>query len=264
MEKSIFSKIEKALKPDFGNILTKSFDLFKESWVEGMVHVLISLLVVIPFLIIIYVPLIPIMIADARRSSYDYYDYGYGYEYNPFEEYAWPLIVGYFLLIIVFTFFMQVFNYSIYAHFYRVLKQKDVGVQKPIGGYFSMAQKHFGKLLLLSLASVGIALLAALLCYLPLFYVMVPLQLFIVILAFNPELSVSEVIKASFKLGNRFWLIIFGLIIIGGLIAQLGIILCGIGIIATASFVHFPMYYLYKDTVGFDEVPTETDPLITR
>jgi len=65
--------------------------------------------------------------------------------------------------------------------------------------------------------------------------------------------NLSEIIKAAFKLGNKFWLIIFGLVILSSIIAQVGIILCGIGLVVTAYFVHIVMYYLYKDTVGFDE-----------
>lgn len=113
--------------------------------------------------------------------------------------------------------------------------------------------KNLKKVMVLSLATVGISLAAVLLCYLPIFYVMVPLQLFVVIFAFNEDLSVSDIIKASFKMGNKYWLITFGLIILSSLIAQIGIIFCFVGVFFTAFFVHIPIYYLYKDTVGFDD-----------
>jgi hypothetical protein len=106
---------------------------------------------------------------------------------------------------------------------------------------------------LLSLATMGIAILAALLCYLPIFYVMVPLQLFLPVLVFNESLTVSEIIKASFKLGNKYWLMLFGLIIVSSLLASLGILLCGIGIIVTSYYQYIVLYYFYKDSVGFDD-----------
>ena len=90
------------------------------------------------------------------------------------------------------------------------------------------------------------------LCYLPIFYVMVPLQLMIVIFAFNDKLSVSDIISISFKLGNKFWLLVFGLIIVSSMIAQLGIIICFIGVFFTAYFAHIPIYYFYKETIGFN------------
>ena len=92
---------------------------------------------------------------------------------------------------------------------------------------------------------------------------MVPLQLLVLFFAFNPELSVSEIVKASFKLGNKYWLIIFGLTFISSLIAQIGILLCIVGVFFTAYFVHVPMYFLYKDTIGFDSDSDENSLLIS-
>jgi len=245
MQHPIFQKIAQAPKLDFGDVLSKSFTLFKKVWVEGTVHVLIALAISIPVMILAYVPLVPMMIQESQMPN--------GQEFNPFVEYSVPVIIGYFLLLFVLIFITQVFNYGISAHLYKVIQKADTGKPMDTGGYFVFLKGNFSKLFVLSLAAMGIAVLATLLCYLPLFYVMVPLQLLIVIFAFNPEMSVSQLVKASFKLGNKFWLIIFGLIIISGLIAQVGILLCFIGIFVTASFVHLPMYYVYKDAIGFED-----------
>ncbi|PVW17197.1 hypothetical protein [Marixanthomonas spongiae] len=252
MKHVIFQKVEQANKPDFGDVLSKSFELFKKVWVEGTVHVLITFAIAIPVMILAYLPLVPVMIADSKLP--------HGEEFDPFVAYSLPVIIGYILLLLVLILVSQVFAYGISAHFYKVIQKADTGKPLDTGGYFVFLKRNFGKLFVLSLTAMGIALLATLLCYLPLFYVMVPLQLFIVLFAFNPQLSVSEIIKASFKLGNKFWLIIFGLIILSSLIAQLGMLLCFVGVFVTASFVHLPMYYVYKDSIGFDEdpLPSET------
>lgn len=242
MEPDIFQRIESANKPDFGDVLSKSFELFKKVWVEGMLHLLVTMGAVLPFALLIYVPVIGMAIEADGRSGF-----------NPFQEYAPVVIVGYGLVVFLFAFMANAVSMGIMAHFYRVCQRADTGSPAEVGGYFVFLQRHFVKLLVLTLASFGIALLAALLCYLPIFYVMVPLQLAVVIFAFNPELSVSEIIKASFKLGNRFWLIGFGLIIVAGLIAQLGVILCGVGVFATAYFAYIPLYYFYKNTIGFEQ-----------
>ena len=118
---------------------------------------------------------------------------------------------------------------------------------------FDDLKGNFGKLLALTLMTFGIAMLAALLCYLPLFYALVPLNLLLPIYAFNPDMSASDIVRAGFKLGNRFWLTAFGLIIVGSIIASLGAIICGIGIIATSFFSQIVLYYFYKDTVGFED-----------
>ncbi|MFC7356670.1 hypothetical protein ACFQO1_03145 [Jejudonia soesokkakensis] len=246
MEHDIFQKIENAPKPNFENILSKSFDLFKLTWKECLFHGLISLAIAIPFILLIYAPLMPMYIEMIQASV----NGGY---YEPSLDFSVGMMVGYAFLILLFSIFMQVIGIGVASHFYQVLKKYDTGAPQNPGGYFVYLKGNFGKIFLLSLAMMGISLLALLLCYLPIFYVMVPLQLITPIFAFNKKRSVSDIIKASFKLGNRFWLIIFGLAIISSLIAQVGIIACFVGIFVTAYFVHIPMYYVYKDTIGFDD-----------
>jgi hypothetical protein len=252
MEHPIFKKIENASKPDFGDILSKSFELFKKVWEQALYHVLVSMAAVIPVIIVVYVPYILFIFYFSSQGSYEYYD-GYSYYNEPDIAAFWPFLVIYIIVVFILIFIVQAVVFGITAHFIKVLKKEDLGTNEDVGGYFDLIKKDYKKLLLLSLASFGIAIAATLACYLPIFYVMVPLQLFVVFYAFHPELSVSELIKASFKLGNKFWLIIFGLVIISSMIAQLGIILCIIGVFFTAYFVHIPMYYVYKDSIGFND-----------
>ena len=54
------------------------------------------------------------------------------------------------------------------------------------------------KVIILSLATLGISIAAMLLCIIPLFYVMVPLQLLVIMFAFNPKLSVFRTYKFKF------------------------------------------------------------------
>ncbi len=115
-------------------------------------------------------------------------------------------------------------------------------------------KKYIGKILKLALASIGIYLLAMLLCVLPVFYVLVPMSYFSVVFAFNPELSTSEILKASFGIGNKKWLLSFGLILIAAILAEIiGLLMCFIGIFVTASFVYLPIYFVYKEVIGFDD-----------
>ena len=147
---------------------------------------------------------------------------------------------------------------SVYGHFMKFLKKEDAGSNEDIGGYFTILKEHFGKLLLLSLASMGIAILATLLCYLPIFYVMVPLHWIFPMFIFNEKLSVSDTIKAAFKFGNKNWGIFFGLGFVCIILASLGAIACYIGMIATMFFTYIATYVTYRDTIGFDEeTPSE-------
>jgi len=243
----LFEKIENSKPPEFSNILSKSFELYKKVLSKGVIHVLISLLIVIPFLIILYAPLLPAYIDMIQNAGDPYYRPSF------FEDYSIVMIIVWILGVFVLSFVMQVFNISIFGHFLKILKNEDLGIQEETGGYFAIAKVHFGKIILLSLANMGIVFLAMLACYFPVFYVMVPLQLTIPIFIFNQDLGVRDIIKVAFKLGNKYWLLIFGLIFVSGIISALGMIACYIGLIATLFFSYIVTSYIYKDTIGFEK-----------
>ncbi len=247
MEHPIFKKIENSKAPDFGDIFNKSFEMYKKVFTQGLIHVLVSLVVVIPFILVVYIPLMPFYM-DALSGGYDPY-----YSNSPFDQYSPIILIVWILFILVLSFIMQAVNYSIYGNFMKVLKNEDLGITEDTGGYFAIFKKHFSKLVMLTLATMGIALLAALLCYIPLLYAIVPLQLILPIFVFNEEMSVGDIVKAAFKLGNKYWFVIFGLLFVAGLLGSLGAILCYIGMIATVFFTYIVLYYIYKETVGFDD-----------
>ena len=241
----IFERIQHSAKVDFGQILGDSFTLFGKVWVQALLHALIALGITIPFVLLIYVPLMPFYL-DLLGND------GYFAVSEPFSGFTVVYWIGYGLLMFIMALVINAITVAIAAHFMKVLWMADSGQEIPSGGYLDYLKGNFNKLIILSLASMGIALLAALLCYLPIFYVMVPLQLLVAIFAFNSQLSVSEIIRASFKLGNKYWLTLFGLIIISSLIAQLGVLLCLVGVFITAYFIYVPLYLFYRDSVGID------------
>ncbi|MBW2936810.1 hypothetical protein KXJ69_01755 [Aureisphaera sp. CAU 1614] len=248
MEHPIFEKIQRSPQPDFGDVISKSFELYKKTFTQGLTHTLISLVVVIPFILIIYIPLIPMYIEMIQNAGDPYYTP------TAFEDYSIAMIVGWVILVFLFSFLMQMVNMSIFGHFFKDLKRMDYGTNEDIGGYFTLLKTHFSKLFMLSLATLGIALLAALLCYLPIFYVMIPLHWAFPIFIFNDKLSVSDTIKAAFKFGNKNWLTFAGIGIVVSIIASLGAIACYIGMIATLFFTYIATYVTYRDTIGFEDV----------
>ena len=247
----LLQKIDNSKQPDFGDVLSKSFELFKKVWLEGFVHLLISMLIIIPALLVAYIPMMGWIASTGLSGGFDTYA---GSQSEP------PIMIMIltFLLFFVVIVFAQVFSLAVSSHFFRVCKKEDTGSPIETGGYFAyLKEVGFMKMLILSFAMMGITFLAALLCYLPIFYVIVPVNLMMAIFAFHPNLSVSDIVKAGFKLGNKHWLIFFGLILVSGIIAQLGIIACGIGVLFTASYTQIVLYYMFKDTVGFDDDNSE-------
>lgn len=252
MESSIFQRIENSHKPNFGDILSKSIELFKKVWEQALYHCLVTVAIVIPIVTAIYVPYIIFIFSMTGYRTFNY-SHGFGYYDKPEITPYIPFIILYILVAIVLLIIVQALTYGVLARFFRVLKKEDTGSSEPIGGYFELIRKNLSKLFILSLSTFLIAFIAVLACYFPIFYVLVPLNLFVVIFAFHPELSVFDIIKASFKLGNKYWLIIFGLIIIGGLLSQLGVLLCFVGLLFTSFFSYIPIYYIYKDSIGFED-----------
>lgn len=240
----LLQRIENAPSLDFGDILSKSFELFKKVWVQALLTGIVSILVMLPFLLVMYLPFVP------------YYMEAMQYGGSPDFMEGMPILVlvGWGAMVLVVSFILQPFIFSIHGNFLHICKNADYDGSTEGPGYFYLVKTHFAKLLVLALATTGIALLAALLCYLPIFYVLVPINLFLPMIVFNEKLSVSEIIKVSFKLGNKFWLMIFGLLIVSGILASIaGFILCGVGAIVTTFYQKIVVYYIYKDTIGFDE-----------
>ena len=138
MQKDIFQKIEEAKKPDFGDILTRSFEFFKKVWQEGLIHVLITLAISIPAIVLIYVPYVVFFLADGIFDNGGYYGDSYYNDsyYEPSLLPYLPFIILYIFVVLVLIFIIQAFAFAITAHFYSVCKKIDTGIPAEVGGYF--------------------------------------------------------------------------------------------------------------------------------
>ena len=237
----IQAKISNAKALDFGDIFNKSIELFKKVWLQGLLTIIISGALLIPFYILMYLPLIAMGLIDPEAFQDD-------------PSFNFALFLPFIIFLIVFVFYAMFVSFVMRAAFFRICKQKDLGIASSDEYFYFFKKQYVPKVLKLSLAAVGISLLALLLCGLPIIYVSVPISFFSIIFAFNPELSTSEIIKASFDLGNKKWLITFGLTIVAAILAEIvGLLMCLIGILVTASFVYLPLYFIYKEVVGIDD-----------
>ena len=245
---SLLNKIEHAKALDFGTIFNQSIELFKKVWVQGLVMLLLTMLLMVPFYIIMYLPMLAMGLIDPQSFQ----------SMENMQDFTPLLMVPFFVFVLILSFFAMVIGFGMKAAFYRICKLKDLEEMGADDYFYYLKKPYLGKVIKLSLASYGITILAMLLCVLPVFYVMIPVALMNVVFAFNPELSTSEIIKAGFKLGNKKWLITFGLIFVSGLLAGIvGLLMCCIGIYVTSSFSYLPAYFVYKESVGFDENASE-------
>lgn len=238
---TLLKKIEVAEDLDFGTIFSKSIELFKKVWLQGLVTLLLTFAMMIPFYIIMYLPLIAMGVLDPESMQQ-------GGQPNM------AILIPFYLLMLVFSFFAMIISFGLKSAFYRICKTKDLNEASSDDYFYFFKKPYLRKTIKLAAMTFGITLVAMLLCFFPIIYVMVPIALINVIYALNPDMSASDIVKVGFKLGNKKWLITFGLMFVAGLLSQLvGMIMCFIGIFVTASFAAIPLYFIYKETFGLNE-----------
>ncbi|GGD13751.1 hypothetical protein [Hyunsoonleella pacifica] len=237
----LLDKIETAKELDFGTIFSDSIELFKKVWVQGLVILLLSMLFMLPFYLLMYVPFIGMGIMDPES-------------FNNGGEPNFAVMLPFYGMMIVFSFFAMIIGVGLKAAFFRICKHKDADENANDDYLYFFKRPYLGKTIKVGAATFLIIIISYMLCFFPIIYAVVPISIINVIYAFNPDLSVSEIVKAGFKLGNKKWLITFGLMIVAGFLAGLvGMLMCFIGIIATSSFSYIPLYMIYKESVGFDD-----------
>ena len=243
---SIKEKVARSKDLDFGTIFSESIELFKKTWLQGFLLQIFTIVVMLPLIIVLYIPLIGLVIAQAEG--------GYG-DPDAFSGFFAGMSLLYILFVFVGIFVLGAVSVALNAAFFRMMRKLDDNQQVSTSDFFYFLKgKHLSKLMLLMIISTLIAIPAALLCYIPLIYVIVPMSYFSFVFAFNPELSVGDIVSASFSIGNKKWLISFGLVIVASLLSQIvGALLCGIGVLFTATFVYHPTYLIYKNVIGFEE-----------
>lgn len=225
---------------DFGTIFSRSIDLFKKVWLQGFIILLLTFVIILPFYIVLYIPMIAMGITDPEALQHN--------ELPPMAAIAMAILFP-FIAIGVTTFAL-----ALNAAFLKICREKDLGKESGDDYFYYFKEGRIGKVFILALYTFGLSILGAFACGVGMFYVMVPVSLIPAFLAFSNDLSPLQMVKASFTLGNKNWLVIFGLVVVMSFVAQLGFFLCCVGVLFTAMLAKVPTYYMYKDGVGFDEL----------
>lgn len=240
------SKITNAARLDFGTVFNHSIELFKKSWLQGFLLQLFSTILILPFVFAFYVPFLMLMFSQAESGIYESADFD-----GLFGGFSAVFVI----IIIVGIFFIGMVQLALISAFYRILRRLDSGLEvKTKDLFYFLKRDYLGKLFLIITISILIAIPAALLFYLPLIYVIVPLSFITVVFAFNPEWTLSDIISSSFRLGNKRWFLTFGLLVVTYiLMTMISMISCGLGSLFLSAFLYHPLYFIYKETIGFDD-----------
>ncbi len=232
-------KIENAPSLDFGNIISEAIELFKKVWVKGFLAILLIVIVGVALSFVfqaIGLAVDPTILTEGGLSAESLAKF-----YSQNALYSLPQTILASTLMIV-----------LMAGFYRICKNEVQGKTQGDDYFYYFKKEYFSKALMLSIIYAIIAAIAQALFLVPYLYVFVPLSYFAVVFFDNAELSEMEIVKLSFALGNKKWLISFGTMFVCGIIGMLGLIACFIGVVLTMSIIYLPVFLIYKDVIGFD------------
>ncbi|MDG1728510.1 MAG: hypothetical protein P8K68_05315 [Algibacter sp.] len=236
---SLEKKIENAKDLNFSNLLDSVIELFKRLWLKGLILVLL----VVSFAIVVNILFSIIGLAPKNNLDIE------GLDFDGFFSFYSDTIIA----SIPQTILVSTLTMAFVAAFYRMCKQHVLGEQVVDDYFYFLKKEYFSKLLMLGIIHTGIAAVTQYLFMIPYIYAFVRLAYFTIIFANNPDLSEGEIVKASFKIGNKKWLISFGTLFVAGLLGMLGIIGCGIGVLLTISIVYLPVFFIYKEVIGFED-----------
>jgi len=238
-------KINESKQLEFGAIFNKSIELFKNVWLQGLIQYVLTGVLMVPVMMIIYVPLILIMVPLGLMNE--------NMELN--KEFGMGLgIVGaalFFVLYVIAMVLMLSIQIIMRAAFYKICNDKDTNPNTSSDEFFFyFKKKYLKKIIKLSLISIGAIVLGMICFVIPALIVMIPLLYLPIVFAFNPELSAVEIFKTALKLGMKKWWITLLLVITASFLAIfIGFMACFIGVYVTISFVYLPLYFVYKDTI---------------
>ncbi|HLV13803.1 MAG TPA: hypothetical protein VKY41_01385 [Xanthomarina sp.] len=233
------TRIKNAPSLDFGNLINNVIELFKTVWLKGVLTVSLILAFALGIIFVFsFIGFIP-----QNLSIQDTLDIT-----NFYNSYFYNVLYG-----IPQTILISTITLAFLAAFYRICNQVVLGETVEDDYFYFFKKEYFSKVFMLGIIYTAIAVIAQLMFIIPYLYVYIPLSFFAVVLANNPELGEMEVVKISFKLGNKKWFITFITMFVAGVIGMLGIIACGIGIILTISIAYLPSFIVYREVIGLDE-----------
>ena len=137
-------KISESKPLDFGSVFNNSLELIKKVWLEGFVIVLLTFASMLPFYLLLYVPMFAVGIADPEA----------------FQNDEMPPMAAVFMLFFmpIFLLGVMVFSLCLNAAFLRICWLKDLN--QPVDGYFFYFKKEYLiKALLISLIMFGLSIL---------------------------------------------------------------------------------------------------------
>jgi len=133
---------------DFGNIFGRSIELFKKVWLQGFLTLLLTFALILPFYILLYIPLISAGITDSEMLKS--------------EEISPALAIA--ILFTVLLLGTMTISTALNAAFLRIFHLKDIGSTEADDYFFFLKNGRWKKSLVLGLFVFGLSVVGMVLC----------------------------------------------------------------------------------------------------
>lgn len=239
----IKQKINQSEGISFGYIFGETLEFFQTAWVQGLLCMVFLIIAVFAIEMLVMFPISFFFGVMQFTSPNDFSDIS-----------LLTILLMVFVAVTFFSLIMTI-STSLIGGLFIIYKKIDHDEQHSTNDFFYLMKKqYFAKTFQIGLAQVVLMLAFYLMCCLPIIYAVVPISYIVVVYAFNPDLTITEIVKLSFAIGNKNWIEKFLLRMVLGILSTiLGLLLCGVGLLATFSIAIIPQYLIYKQMIGFED-----------
>ena len=213
---------------DIGHCLTRSWELVRKNlWpVAGITFLVMAIVIGIN-------QLLGLISGPAMRDMI---------EHSRFSPGAIFLVCG---VSILSTPVYTILVGGLFKYYLKLIRGEAAG----IGDAFSGFGPAIAQLALLGLVSSLLSFLGYCLCILPGLYLNVA-WMFGIPLVMDRSMGFWEALELSRKVVSKHWFLVFGFMLVVGLVAACGILACCIGMLVTAPIGWVAMLYAYEDIFG--------------
>jgi uncharacterized membrane protein len=136
----------------------------------------------------------------------------------------------------------SVFMGGLFKYYLKLIRGESAGIADAFSGF----SPSIGQLLVLGLVQCLLVDLGLVLCFLPGFYLAIAWY-FSVALVIDRQLDFWPAMELSRKMVSKHWFVVFGCILVMGLVAGAGVLACCVGVFATMTLGMGALMYAYED-----------------
>lgn len=230
-----FDQQGSAPEKNTGSIISHAFEMYKGVFLYGLV------------LMIIYIVGDFIIQSITGFSSWSNYDDFRDFDENSYRE----MLLGRpgMSLYYSFTGIISILLSPLYVGLIYITNKFNTKIPIDFADLFIGYRQNLGNILLYTLITNILLVIAAMLCVIPVFFVFPLFLLGYPILLFE-NANAMDALTKTYNIAKENYGVFLGTGILGVLISASGIVLCCIGIIFTAPFIYIAMYSVYCAYLG--------------